>query len=213
MSCCTSLSGAPLNFSLHIDPARGVIVQDDRLVPDHVDLGNVAEAYVPAAGGVDQQLADAGKAVPGGRSSFDDHREDLLLLVDVADFDALQQGSSRAPDVTGDDAGLLGRGQVNLDLDDRLLGGRVDMGIDDAAGPGQDLLHFLCLLAERGHIQAVNPDGKAGVGGLPDLVDLPAGRWRLCWSGPDSRRPRGRRRRPCRGRRRPGPRSPTARRS
>ena len=112
------------------------------------------------------------------------HLEDLLFFEEVADLDARQQGGGRAADVARLEPVLLGRGQVDLDLDLRLLDLEVDAGVDDAVGLRHDLPNLLRLVAEDLQVLAVDahddgvarsrqyfPDPLIGIG--QQLVESP----------------------------------------
>src|SRR6476661_1051179 len=146
-------------------------MQDRGFVAHHRDLGNVAETDVAAVGGVDDQVTDAVEAVTGGCRPLHDHGEDLLLLVEVSDFDALQQRRCRASDIAGNDAGFLRCGEVHLDLCDRLFHRGIHVGVHDARGVLQDPLHLCRLLPQDRSVEAVDPNPEAAVAGLADLVD------------------------------------------
>ena len=79
-----------------------------------------------AAGRVDQQVANVGHAAARVGRALHDDVEDLLLLEDAADLDALKQRGLRAAHVAGLDPVRAGLGEVDLDLHVGWVGRQLD---------------------------------------------------------------------------------------
>ena len=82
---------------------------------------DLAERHLPAVGPVDQQVADVVEAVGGLGHAPHHDLEDLLLLEQAADLDAREHRRRGPPHVAGLDAERLRPGQVDLDLQRRLV--------------------------------------------------------------------------------------------
>ena len=89
-----------------------------------------------------------------------DHLEDLLVLEDAADKEALNERGLRAAHVAGLDPGLSGLGDVDLDLHVRLLGGQPDDRVDDAVDLRHERPHLGRLGAEVVQVLAVHADDE-----------------------------------------------------
>jgi hypothetical protein len=90
---------APVDARGDVEVAGDGVVADDGRVRRDPHAGHVAQAHLAAARPVDQHVLDAGQAVAGGGLAPHDHVEDLLVLEQVADGDARQQGGRGATDV------------------------------------------------------------------------------------------------------------------
>jgi hypothetical protein len=66
---------------------------------------------------VDQQILDIRYALAQVRLAPNDHIEDLLFFKDAADVDTRDQNRRGTAYITGTDAILLSRGQIDLDLE------------------------------------------------------------------------------------------------
>ena len=84
----------------------------------------------------------------------------------------IPQSGSRTSHFPGYHARLLCCGKINLDLDDWLFVGGVDMRIHYTSGAREDLPHLLCLLTDGSYVHPVHPDREAGISGFPDLVNF-----------------------------------------
>jgi hypothetical protein len=148
-----------------------VVVADDaeRRLDAHV--GHVAELDLTAAGHVDHQLADAGQAAAHPGRAPHHHVEDLLLLEQVADLDARQHGGGRPPHVARLDADLPRLGEVDLDLQGRLLDQALDLLVGDAVDAGEGLPHLLRLAAQHLQVLAVDAHHQAVARAAEDGVD------------------------------------------
>ena len=101
------------------------------------------------------------------RDPLHDHLEDLLVLEDAADKEALDERGLRAAHVAGLDPGLSGLGDVDLDLHVRLLGGLPDDRVDDAVDLRHERPHLGRLAAEDVQVLAVHADDERVVGPGP----------------------------------------------
>ena len=137
------------------------------------DLRDIAQPDGPAARAVDQQVLDVLETAAGRRHALHDHVEDLLVLEQAADLDALDQRGLGPAYVPGRHADGLRLLQVDLDLD-RGLHGRLDqLGTlhtvdtrDGIANPAGGLLEDDRVLAVHAHGQwCVDPGEQAEAGG------------------------------------------------
>ena len=83
----------------------------------------------PPAGVSISKLTDAREAVADLRRAPDDDVEDLLLLEQAADDEAREQRRRGAADVAGLDSVPVRLGEIDPDLDRRLLGRRRTRGV------------------------------------------------------------------------------------
>ena len=158
MSAATSPTLRPLTFAWTSRKRNGLPVDRDRPVRD-AHVGDLAQTDVIAARSVDEQVLDVRDrhASPG---PLHDHLEDLLVLEDAADKEALNERGLSAAHVAGLDPGLSGLGDVDLDLHVRLLGGQPDDRVDDAVDLRHERPHLGRLGAEVVQVLAVHADDE-----------------------------------------------------
>ncbi len=109
---------------------------------------------------VDQEVPYALDAPADAGCTLDDDVEDLLLLEDAADLDALQQRGLRAAHRTRGDAEGLCAVEVHLDLDDGLHERGIDDGVHDTVDIRHQLLDPVSLVAEDLLVLAEQPDDE-----------------------------------------------------
>ena len=129
----------------HVDPPRGPLAFDLVGRRHQGDLGDVRERHVRPQGGLDRQRAEFGHVVANLLGPPDEHVEDLLLAVQLADLQALDQGGRRASDVAGGQPeprrGF--RAQPHVQLGDQQL--RLDLQVRHPRNGLHHLGHLLRL--------------------------------------------------------------------
>ena len=138
---------------------------------DDAHFGDVPQPNVVAGRCVEHQLWDVGHALPDLRCSPDDDVEDLLLLEEVPDCHPGQQRGRRATNVAGFDAVLLGRFQVDLDLDSRFFHAQVHERIDHAVNLADGRIQLVGLLPQNRQVLAEHPHHQVFVHTGADLAD------------------------------------------
>ena len=96
--------------------------------------------------------------------ALDDHLEDLLVLEDAADLDALQQRGLRAAHVAGLDAPARAFARSTSISRFGCVGRQLDARVDDAVDAGHELLHLRRLAAQDGLVLAEDAHGERLVG-------------------------------------------------
>ena len=144
----------------HVHVRRHRVVRDIGRRGRHADLGERAQPSVPAVYRVEQHVAHARQAAAHRRRAQHDHVEDLLLLEEVAHGQAGQQGGRLAADVSGRDA-VPGRGgQVDRDVQRRLLDRQLHPRRAEPAGPRDDRLDLSAQPGQLAVVRPVEPDGE-----------------------------------------------------
>ena len=123
---------------------------------------------MPAAGRVDQQIANAVEAMARFGRAPHDHFEHLLFLVQVPDHYAGHQGCCCAPHVARFEAMALRCGDVDLGFKSDLLDRKLDVRRNDAGDPRDGSADFL------------RPVAEANLGLAIDACDDPVLRSRHC---------------------------------
>ena len=134
------------------------------------DARDVAEAHLGAVGRVDPQVAHRVDALAQLRLAAHDDLEDLLLLEEGTDVEALHEDRGGAPDVAGLDVVLPGRLEVHLDLHRRLHGDRPDAGVAHAVDLRHGAAHRLGLAIEDAEVLAEHADRQAVVAPREDAA-------------------------------------------
>ncbi len=120
---------------------------------------------------VDRQLLDGRDVVAQLGCSPNDDLEDLVVLEEAAHDDARQHARGGPPDLTGLQADTIGRGEVDRDLDGRLLGHAGDFGTGDIRHLGDGVADGRRALLQRVELLAVDPDDELGCGLRQDRRD------------------------------------------
>jgi hypothetical protein len=167
---------SPAHIGLDVHAPGDRVALDHRRLRHDAHVRDLAEAHVSPARGVDQQVAHAGDALPRLGHPLHHHVEDLLVLEDAADVDALQQRGLSAADVAGLDPVPAGLGQIDLDLQRRLAGGQLEPWIHDAVHLGHDLPDLLGLAAQHGQVLSEDAHDQRSVGSGEDVQAVAANR-------------------------------------
>jgi hypothetical protein len=138
---------ATADVGFDVDVALDGVTLDDRRRRLGAHVGHLFQWYVTAARRVDQQVADALRALAHVGHALHDDLEHLLLAEDVADHYTLQQHGRRPADVTRPKSIRFCSGEVRFDREYRLLGHSLDTWVDDTLDPAHELLHLVRLAA------------------------------------------------------------------
>src|SRR5215211_1287025 len=167
-------NGAPTaaaDVGCHIDIARDGLMPDDGGVRPDLYVCDVPQRHLPSVRRVDGKLANTGQAGAGLWSPPHHDVEDLLLLEEASDLDPCHQRGRGATNLARLDPVPLGRGEIDLHLQSRLLGGRLYARVADSLSVREDLAYLPRLRSEHLQVLAVHAHDQVFVCPRQHLFD------------------------------------------